>query len=237
MTYVSLINCLNTLRLIIPSHPLHPPPERTWTWSIVWIVPSPFKFFLMILSQPFIHLQMVHELELDQLLLLRPPPEFFELNSQCLWRTWVSQAILFKNSSTFTDRQSHHPLIRLQDVHGVTICMVWVRAWHHPRSLWTEHEPKHQPFCRQQPHKAEPPSLPPPQDSLLPTSRNTESNSSLVGTSAPLSNGSIRYCCSIQGGIVGREWTATFRLSNSLYTSRCPVVYAAAWPDRRGGSA
>ena len=35
--YVNLVNCLNISHLIILSHPLHPSPVCTWTWSNVWI--------------------------------------------------------------------------------------------------------------------------------------------------------------------------------------------------------
>ena len=33
--YVNLVNCFKISYLIIPSHPLHPSPDRTWTWSNV----------------------------------------------------------------------------------------------------------------------------------------------------------------------------------------------------------
>ena len=54
--YAKLVNCLNTLHLIIPSHPLQPPPERTWTWSIVYdLIWSSYPIF-------FIGLQSVREI-------------------------------------------------------------------------------------------------------------------------------------------------------------------------------
>ena len=66
------------------------------------------------------------------------------------------------------------------------------RAWNPPWPLWTEHEPKRQPFYWQQPDEAEP-SSPPPEYSLLPTCRNSENKSSLVDTSTLLSNGGWNF--------------------------------------------
>ena len=52
--YANLVNFLNTPHLIFPFLPLHPYPERTWIWLIVWI------FFIA--SFFFIRIQNVREL-------------------------------------------------------------------------------------------------------------------------------------------------------------------------------
>ena len=108
------------------------------------------------------------------------------------------------------------------------------RAWNPPWPLWTEHEPKRQPFYWQQPDEAEP-SSPPPEYSLLPTCRNSENKSSLVDTSTLLSNGGWNfsmvpsaiatlsprrdYWSRIEGKILTLQSSLCFLLSSRLFNS------------------
>ena len=109
---------------------------------------------------------------------------------------------------------------RAVDGEGDTICKVWVRAWHHPRSLilWTEHEPKHQLFCRQWPHKSEPSSRPPLQDSLFPglPAGTPKATPRWWVHSTPHSNVSKCYCCFIQTGLL---------IENERQDSGSPIIF------------
>ena len=94
--YVNLINCLNTVHLIILFrwHPLHLSPDRTWT-SIVWI-----PFIWSSYSFIFIRLQNVSELcqlfKSSNLIIPSHPLEGSELG-QIIWIPiiWSSYPIVF----------------------------------------------------------------------------------------------------------------------------------------------
>ena len=103
--YVNMLNCLNTSRLIILSHPLHPSPGRTWACSIVWIPhliilyhllhPSPERTWTWTIVWILVHL----------IIFLSSPAH----------RTWTSSIIFYKNP--WSDLSQLHPLQDVRELH------------------------------------------------------------------------------------------------------------------------